>query len=125
MDAWEKRKTEFLERIRADREIGYLDPGIEDTLSLINSRKRSYTTSSCIGRITAVDSDYPWRREDEEPVLFKKHGEITVEELKKLIEFEPKKLLWLIVSGPIIHICSRDLEEAKKLLIAARASGFK
>jgi tRNA wybutosine-synthesizing protein 3 len=123
-DPWERRKSAFLERIERDREIGYLDPGIEETLDLINSREKSYTTSSCSGRISAVDSEFPWKRDDEHPI-FKKHAPITEEELEDLLKVEPKDIIWLIVSGPILHICCRDIEEAGEMLRVARQAGFK
>lgn len=124
MNEWEKRKAMFLERINRDREIGYLDQGIEETLSLINSREKSYTTSSCTGRVTAVDSEFPWKRDDEPP-LFKKHNSIDENDLKYLLEITPKYLIWLIVSGPILHICCRELEEAREMLRISRQAGFK
>jgi tRNA wybutosine-synthesizing protein 3 len=124
MDAWQKKKEAFLNRIERDKEIGYLDVGIEETLKLVNSRDKSFTTSSCTGRVSAVDSQFPWKRE-EEPPIFKKHGEVTAEELKMLLEIRPNYVLWLTVSGPIIHVSCRDLEEAEKILEAGRAAGFK
>jgi len=124
MHSWEKRKAEYMERIERDREIGYLDPGIDEILRIINSREKSYTTSSCTGRISAVDAVYPWKREEETPV-FKKHDFVTAKEIRELMKIVPRDILWLIASGPILHICCRDLEEAGYFLQVARQSGFK
>lgn len=122
--SWEARKNEFLQRIERDREIGYLDEGIEETLNLINRRKKSYTTSSCTGRIVVIDTDFPWIRDDSVPIL-KSHKIISKEQLQRVLKLRPAHSYWYIVSGPILHINTLDLEEASEILRIARNAGFK
>ncbi|MCM8807521.1 MAG: hypothetical protein NC926_06210, partial [Candidatus Omnitrophica bacterium] len=64
MEAWEDLKRKFYERMIRDRYIGYLDPGIEEILIKIFRLREAFPTSSCSGRITAIDSIYPWIRKD-------------------------------------------------------------
>ncbi|AFH42952.1 hypothetical protein IOK49_05325 [Fervidicoccus fontis] len=124
VNVWKNKKTMFIKRIESDREIGYLDPGIDETLSLINKREKSYTTSSCSGRISIVDTDYLWKR-NELPLIFKKHSEVSSEELISIFKKEPMNTFWLIVSGPILHVRTLDIEEALFILNAGREAGFK
>ena len=119
-----ERKKEFLERIERDREIGYLDPGIEPLLKTINSREKSYTTSSCSGRVTVIDSPKPWIRGESE-VVFKKHARVEPEELLPYVNTKPKYAFWAQATGPILHIITLDLDEARLMLEAGRRSGFK
>ncbi len=119
-----ERKRGFLERIERDKEIGYLDPDIEPLLKVINSRKKCYTTSSCSGRITIIDSVKPWVRGESE-VVFKKHSKVVPEELLVYLKATPKYAFWVQATGPILHIITLDLNEAKLILEAGRRSGFK
>ncbi len=121
---WLERKKEFMKRIEMDKEIGYLDPGIEVYLAAINNREKSFTTSSCIGRVTIVDADYPWQRK-ESSVIFKKHNELSKEELENIIRIPPARTYWLNVNGPILHINTLNLNEAVYILEKAREAGFK
>ncbi len=121
---WKKRKREYTARIVEDRDIGYLDPGIEPYLEAINSRPDSYTTSSCIGRVSIIDAPAPWAKR-EGSVVFKKHGEITVGELETVLKTRPKHTYWIVASGPIIHVMTRSLQEALYILGKAREAGFK
>ena len=121
---WEDLKKKFYERMIRDRYIGYLDPGIEEILIKIFRLKDAFPTSSCSGRIYAVDSDYPWARKGSY-VVFKKHDVITLEEFRSLINIGALNTIWLIVSGPIIHINTYTSREALKILRIAREAGFK
>ncbi len=123
-EKWLERKQLFLRRIAEDREIGYLDPGVEGVLNAINSREKSYTTSSCAGRVTVIDAEKPWVR-DESSVVFKKHAHVTLDEIRVFLEKQPARMFWLQATGPILHIITYDLEEAALMLEAARRSGFK
>jgi tRNA wybutosine-synthesizing protein 3 len=123
-DEWSKRKKAFLDRIKQDRDIGYLDEGIEEILEAINRREKSYTTSSCMGRITITDIEAPWNGREGE-IVFKTHNKIGEEDIAKILKQKPFNKYWMIVSGPILHIMTKDLEEAKYLLEVARKAGFK
>ncbi|MEM0282955.1 MAG: hypothetical protein QXE32_01400 [Sulfolobales archaeon] len=124
LEAWEDLKRKFYERMIRDRYIGYLDPGIEEILIKIFRLREAFPTSSCSGRITAIDSIYPWIRKDSY-VFFKKHGEITLEEMRSIIKTPAVNSIWVVVSGPIIHVNTYTLSEAVRILRTARDAGFK
>ena len=121
---WESLKKRFYERMIRDRYIGYLDPGIEEVLEKIFRIRNAFPTSSCSGRIYVVDAVYPWMRRGSH-VVFKKHAEITEEEMLSITKMPTINSLWLIVSGPIIHVNSFDSGTALKILRVAREAGFK
>jgi len=121
---WLRRKKEFRDRLEEDLRIGYLDRDIMDVLLKFFSMESYFTLSSCSGRITAVDAVMPWVRE-ESTVIFKKHSPVTVEEINELLKQKAVWTLWLVVTGPIIHVSSRSLEDALKLLSLARNAGMK
>ncbi|MGC9149295.1 MAG: tRNA(Phe) 7-((3-amino-3-carboxypropyl)-4-demethylwyosine(37)-N(4))-methyltransferase [Sulfolobales archaeon] len=123
-DYWISLKKKFRERMIRDRYIGYLDPGIESVLEKIFMIDNAFPTSSCSGRIYAVDAIYPWIRRDSY-IVFKKHDELTFEELRSLLRIPVIYSLWLIVSGPIIHINTYDPATALRILRIAREAGFK
>jgi tRNA wybutosine-synthesizing protein 3 len=121
---WEEEKLKSWYRLWEDLEIGYLDTDILDVLVEFFLRPDSFTKSSCSGRITILDADYPWEKE-EGATLFKKHEPITVEDLVNVISKPILKRVWLSVQGPIYHVYTRTVEEAKEILSIARAAGFK
>ncbi len=121
---WEDLKKRFYERMISDRYIGYLDPGIESVLERIFRIKNAFPTSSCSGRIYAVDAVFPWIRRNSY-IVFKKHDELTIEELRDLLRKPVINSLWLIVSGPILHINTYDPLTALRILRLAKEAGFK
>ncbi len=121
---WRERKEKSWERLWEDLEIGYLDEDIVDILVEFFLRPRSFTTSSCSGRIVLMDSEYPWDK-DETMIVFKKHEPVSVEEVSDIAGKPVAHRLWLSVQGPIIHIEALDIEEAFVVLEAARRAGFK
>ena len=123
-EAWRRRREEFYRRMREDREIGYLDPGIEEVLEEFYRRPGAYTTSSCSGRITLVDAPWPWSRRDSE-VVFRSHDPVSVDEVLRILGQPVLHTLWLVAAGPIIHVEAIDVEEAFRILDAARRAGFK
>jgi len=121
---WRAEREKAYNRMARDQYIGYLDHEIRGLLEDIFSIEGYYPTSSCSGRIIAIDSPYPWRRRDSYLVM-KKHSEISGNEVKKLAETPVITTLWLIASGPIIHIMARTPGHAMRLLRIAREAGFK
>ncbi|AAY80916.1 tRNA-wybutosine modification methyltransferase TYW3 [Sulfolobus acidocaldarius] len=124
MTSWEEYKAKAWERINRDKEIGYLDPDIYDILKAFFSRQKSYTQSSCSGRISIIDAKLPWERRDS-TVVFKDHLKFSVEDLYDVLDKGIVRRLWLIVQGPIIHVYTKDMEEALNVLKLARDVGFK
>ena len=121
---WLKRKEEFKERLMEDLRIGYLDPDILDVLMRFFNMNSYFTLSSCSGRVTIVDAVMPWGRRNSS-VVFKKHSPITVNEFLKTLKQKAVWTLWLVVTGPIIHVSSRSLEDGVKLLVLVREAGMK
>ena len=121
---WEREKREALRRLIEDLEIGYLDTDILQVLLEFFARPKAYTTSSCSGRITVMDAEYPWIKE-ETNIIFKSHEEIGVNELRSVLNRPFRSRLWLRVQGPIYHVYVLDLTEAREVLDIARSAGFK
>lgn len=122
-DEWARIKKEALESIIEDRIIGYLDPYIDPILIAINEVPLLATTSSCIGRIVIVEGSRYWLR-DKARIVYKSHDHITVDDLKRVLR-RPFKDLWLIASGPILHIKSPSFSCSLEVIASARESGFK
>ncbi len=121
---WASERDKAYRRMARDHYIGYLDPGVREILEAIFSIEGYYPTSSCIGRVVAVDAPTPWGRRDSH-IVFKKHSEITAREVEELLETPVLYTLWLIASGPIFHIMARTPRHALELLRRAREAGFK
>jgi len=121
---WARRKKEFYRRMKEDKEIGYLDPGIEEVLEEFFARPKAFTTSSCSGRTVVIDAKYPWIRKGSE-IVFRKHEPLVIDDLKRILSLEPVETYWLITSGPIIHVSCLDSKEAWEILRIGRLAGFK
>ncbi|ADG90996.1 tRNA(Phe) 7-((3-amino-3-carboxypropyl)-4-demethylwyosine(37)-N(4))-methyltransferase [Thermosphaera aggregans] len=124
IDSWRKRKRAFWNRILEDLEIGYLDKDLLPLLIMLNLDARIYTMSSCSGRITLVDGDNPWSREDT-AVVFKKHTPLTQDEMASAYRVKVARKLWIIVTGPIIHLSTSQISLALRILEMARKEGYK
>ncbi|QIW24368.1 hypothetical protein EWF20_09535 [Sulfolobus sp. S-194] len=124
MNDWFTYKQRAWERVIRDKEIGYLDPDIFDTLEVFFKRRDTFTQSSCSGRITIIDAEMPWERKNSS-VIFKNHLVITVTDLLETINKGKVWNLWLVVQGPIFHVYTRTNEEAWDILKLARSVGFK
>ncbi len=121
---WKKRREEAYKRLWEDLEIGYLDEDLLDILLEFFKRPESYTTSSCSGRIVVVDSRMPWERKNA-TIIFKKHSSISLEEITSLLSQPVLYRLWLVATGPIIHVVTLTAREALRILRIAREAGFK
>jgi len=121
---WEEMKLEAWNRLWEDLHIGYLDEDILDLLIEFFLRPRSFTKSSCSGRITVIDSRFPWAK-DNSMTVFKKHGPVSMEDIEAVLSRPYARRLWLSVQGPIYHVYVADMEEALEVLRAAREAGFK
>jgi len=107
-----------------ERMVAYLDPGAEWVLRALNEPPGLATTSSCMGRITLIEGEWPWERRSTTRVVFKTHTWLSLERL--LLEIsKPYENLWLKVTGPIAHIRASTPECGEWLLSRAREEGFK
>ncbi len=108
--------------LRQERIIGYLDPNAENYILALNN-ENFITSSSCIGRITIIEGEWPWER-DKSRVVYKTHDHLSIYELANVLS-RPFDNLWLKVTGPIIHLKTEKIDCALNLLNIARTSGFK
>ncbi|AFZ70254.1 hypothetical protein Calag_0488 [Caldisphaera lagunensis DSM 15908] len=108
--------------LRQERIIGYLDPNAENYILALNNENFS-TSSSCIGRITIIEGDWPWER-DRSRVVYKTHNHLSIYELANVLS-RPFDNLWLKITGPIIHLRTEKINCALNILNIARTSGFK
>lgn len=121
---WSENKRKAYERLISDKEIGYLDPDIFDVLMSFFNIRGVYTKSSCSGRITIVDSSFPWERRGSS-IIYKDHFGIRKEDVLRVLRQGAYRRLWLISQGPIMHIYSEEEESAWKIISTARSVGFK
>ncbi len=122
--SWEWSKRKASKAIVEERDVGYLDPGIASILERLNSLPGLATTSSCIGRVALVEGRVHWGRDEDSRILYKTHGEVTVEEIVRVLSRGTPDV-WLKATGPIMHVRARSLGCALHLLSLARESGFK
>lgn len=123
-DEWFGDRERAYRRMLRDLNIGYLDQGVLDILLKIFSFQDLYPTSSCTGRIVAVDARYPWDRKSSH-TFFKKHSEISEQDLAMILRTPAVHTSWVIASGPIVHVMARRPRAAVSLLRIAREAGFK
>lgn len=123
-ESFEEQKIAAWHRLWEDLEIGYLDTDILDVLIEFFLRPKSFTKSSCSGRVTVIDAEYPWAK-DETMTIFKKHSVVTKREIEEVLLKPHSSNLWLSVQGPIYHVYVEDFEEAEEVLRIAREAGFK
>ncbi len=124
-EKWLRWRNEAYTTFLRDVEIGYADKDLVGFIIDIFERcNHLFTISSCSGRITLVDSAFPWQRR-ESSVVFKKHDPIEVSEILSILTQPCVHRLWLIASGPILHFVADSWSSAQKLLGVAREAGFK
>jgi len=119
-----RSKSSIDDVIIEERDVGYLDPGIEAVLRTLNSLEGVSTTSSCIGRVALVEGKYYWGRDEDSRIIYKTHGRITG---SKILEVLSRGFsdVWLRASGPILHLRVSSIDCALHILGAARPYGFK
>lgn len=120
---FQSQKSIAMKKLQEAREKGEVDSTIVPLLEHINSLKDFYTTSSCAGRISLLH-DLGSKMEDD--WLGKWHREVDFEEVRDAMKETPLRgIIWFIYEPAIIHIVSRELDNAKNLLNISRGSGFK
>tara|TARA_Y100000310_G_scaffold311740_1_gene358315 strand:+ start:418 stop:984 length:567 start_codon:yes stop_codon:yes gene_type:complete len=119
-----KEKKEFLEKEDKSRK-GFVDKKIKKLVDKINSLDDFFTTSSCSGRVLIATIPKP-NKKNEVRYLFNLHDKVKNNEIRKILETDwPKGDVWFRVDGTIIHIASKNIEKAKKLMNIARDIGFR
>jgi tRNA wybutosine-synthesizing protein 3 len=112
-----KQLAEARKRDEADKDIAGL-------VDLINSNRDFYTTSSCAGRIAVLQTPKGHDKR-ESKWLGKWHHEIGLQDLKGALGKHDGDVVYLQSECPILHVVSRDIENAEKILFEAQQSGFK
>ncbi len=117
------QKRFALDRLKNAVNEGEVDEEILSLINYVNSLEDYYTTSSCAGRITVLH-DLGTKKECS--WLGKWHREVSFNEVKDSLNKIPGKgFIWFRYESPILHIASKKLDDAKKLLNIAREAGYK
>jgi len=123
-ERWLTLRRKALDQLELHKKEGRVDADILWLLDIVNSTESYYTTSSCSGRIQVIAGRHPGEK-GRLRVLAKWHRPIAPEELLLVLNATSEENVWLSVHPPIMHIVARDIPSARRLLIAARNSGFK
>jgi len=121
MILFDKNKEEALNKLDKSRK-GSIDKEIAHIINFVNQQNNFYTTSSCAGRISALEWDDSVKKQ-EANWLYVAHGKADPKELKQSLK--TKKEVWLKQEPAIFHIIARTLDDAKRILDAARNAGMK
>lgn len=95
---------------------GKIDEKILELCNTINKRDDMFTLSSCSGRISILNRENNSKKES--IWLFKFHDKV------KSIPILKNKKLEFRQEAPILHVCTKNLETANKLMSLAKESGF-
>jgi len=121
MDRFVKQKKHALNKLNVSIRVGDVDKEIIPLLNAINSLQDYYTTSSCAGRIQLFN-DLGSKIKNYSIACW--HRKVNPKEVVKEVK-AVSGILYFKCEPPILHIAARDSEAARRLLIAARESGFK
>jgi len=106
---------------------GSVDEPIKSLLDKINKLEGYYSTSSCSGRIILIKIPKSGSKKEAE-FLYRTHDKAKASEvitvIKKLLNYKDKSV-WLRQEPAILHVASRTLKDASKLLRVAGLIGFK
>ena len=121
-DHFAKEKSDFLKKNDKSKK-GYIDKDIKEIADEINSKKDYYTTSSCSGRIVLLEMKS--RKKNECSWIFTKHDKVEYNELFNALKNynknkKIKNQIWFKQQPLILHVASRNLEAANKLLKVSR-----
>ncbi|MCW1296652.1 MAG: hypothetical protein OH319_03140 [Candidatus Parvarchaeota archaeon] len=101
-----------------------VDDEIIPTLDLINSIPETYSVSSCAGRICLIGFFDKYKK-NESKFVFKSHKEVSVSDIWSKLKCSKLRNIWFNMEGVILHIKTKRLEEAFRILEIARKAGFK
>ena len=119
-----KNKKQALEKLEHAKKEGLVDKGIISIIDLINSYDDYYTSSSCYGRIVLLEIPEIGDKKNAK-WLGKWHRKIKTEEILNAFKKADRGLIWILAQSPIIHVFSKNLESADKLVKIAIGCGFK
>ena len=119
-----KNKRQALEKLEYAKKEGLVDTGIISIIDLINSYDDYYTSSSCYGRIVLLEIPEIGDKKNAK-WLGKWHRKINTEEILNAFKKADRGFIWILAQSPIIHVFSKNLESADKLVKTAIGCGFK
>ncbi|MFW6383756.1 MAG: tRNA wybutosine-synthesizing 3 family protein [Nanoarchaeota archaeon] len=119
MDSFDVKKDKAFSLDRSNK--GSFDSGIKDVVMTINSLTNFFTTSSCAGRLVVIKK---LGKKTNSKILFCSHEK--VKEPENIIDvLENDGNVWLIFQPAILHVSSRNIEDAIWLFGRAKQAGFK
>jgi len=101
-----------------------VDKKILPILEIINQSEKYYSSSSCSGRIVLIQLPEIGDKKNAE-FLGKWHHIIKTEEITTSFKKAKKGQIWILAQSPIIHVISKTLKDAEKILKISISSGFK
>ena len=124
---FQEDKEKALKKLKNALEKGLVDKGIIYLLERINEMEDYYTTSSCIGRCGIMEFPKGKNPKVHSRWLGKWHHYGDERDLFEALERRSKdfEMLVFIMNSPILHVASRNIPAAKKLLDLAIHNGLK
>ena len=117
----ERHKKTFFDAVKQ----GKADSQIIPFCRFISKTKNFFTSSSCAGRIVLLDIDKEGNKK-EAAFHAKWHRKISFKELMKEINKQnSEEELWFKLDPFILHLGTDSLENAKKVLEAAKTAGIR
>ena len=119
-----QNKKITLKKLELAKKENLVDKDMIPLLDIINSYEEYYTSSSCYGRIVLLELPEIGDKRNAK-FLGKWHRKIKKNEILNSIKKSSKGQLWFLVQSPILHIFSKDIISADKLVKIAISCGFK
>lgn len=123
-----KQKQKYLQDltsgVKDKSKKGFIDEEIKDLVTLINSHKDYYTTSSCSGRILLYSTTTE-RKKNETEWLFVSHNIVKEKEIQQVINNNTNGTVFFRFEPMILHVVCIDLDAANKLLQLCNKAGLK
>ncbi len=121
--SWEDLKRELMAKLEEEKSKGLVDIEVVPYLDLINSLPFFATSSSCYGRIVLID--IPTGSKKDSRFLEKWHRRISSDEFWEAITNAGGKKIWFKVEPLILHVSSKSIDYAKRLLDVKMRAGIK
>lgn len=124
---FDEQKQKYLDALyKPDKsKKGTVDKRVSALIDQVNKHPDYYTTSSCSGRISLfVCEDFTKKYTARWLVV--SHEKISYETLQPVLEQPlPSQDVWFRQESFIFHVCARNFEKAKELIIFAQLNGYK
>jgi len=119
-----EHKKNALYKLKKAKDDNLVDEGIVKILDLINSCDDYFTSSSCYGRIVLLNIPVIGDKK-QASFLGKWHSTIEVDDIKSVFKSYKTGLLWILAQSPIIHVVSKNIENADIMVKYGISCGFK